>query len=67
MLKLYNSNQRNFLKKLEIILNERKLKQRNQSALVRKILDTVQKQGDILFHECDDKNQGRIVLRQMPG
>ena len=46
MLKLYNSNQRNFLKKLEIILNERKLKQRNQSALVRKILDTVQKQGD---------------------
>ena len=34
------------MKKLEIILNERKLKQRNQSALVRKILDTVQKQGD---------------------
>ena len=38
MLNFFNANKNNSLRKLENILNSRKLKQQNQSAVVRKIL-----------------------------
>ena len=46
MLKLFNANQKNFSKKLEQILNLRKLKQLDQSSSVKKILYDVKKKGD---------------------
>ena len=46
MLQYLNANQKNFLIKLEKILNKRKLKQKNQSSTVKNILNNVIKQGD---------------------
>ncbi len=46
MLKFFNSNQHNFPKKLEKILEKRKFSQRNQSSTVKKILLDVKNQGD---------------------
>ncbi len=46
MLKFYSANSNNFLKKLETVLLKRKLEQRGQPSLTRKILRTVKKQGD---------------------
>ena len=46
MLKFFNANQKDFKKKLELILNVRNLKQRNQSTSVKKILTDVKRQGD---------------------
>ena len=46
MLKFLNANQKNFLSKLEFILNTRKIKQNNQSLIVKKILKDVKKSGD---------------------
>ena len=51
MLKLFNANKKNFSKKLELILNLRKLKQQNQSSAIKKILSevidvTLDDQGD---------------------
>ena len=46
MLKFLNFNQKNSLKKLETILNVRKSRQQNQSAIVKKILYNVKKNGD---------------------
>ena len=46
MLKSLNFNQKNSLKKLEIILNVRKSRQQNQSAIVKKIINDVKKNGD---------------------
>ncbi len=46
MLKFLNANQANFVKRLELILNSRKLKQQNKSIIVKKILSNVRKKGD---------------------
>ena len=46
MLKYFNANQRNFLNKLEKVLEKRKIKQRNQSDVVKKILASVKRNGD---------------------
>ena len=46
MLKFFNANQKNFLKKLDIVLSVRKLQQKNQSSSVKKILYDVRKEGD---------------------
>jgi len=46
MLKFLNGNQKNFLRKLEIILNKRKTKQQTKSSAVKKILIDVKKNGD---------------------
>ncbi len=46
MLKYLNLNQKNSLKKLELILNVRKSRQQNQSAIVKKIINNVKKNGD---------------------
>ena len=45
MLKFFNTNQKNFSKKLESILNLRKSKQKYKSATVKKILLDVKKKG----------------------
>ena len=45
MLKFFNANQKNFLKKLEFVLNSRKLKQQNKSNLVKQILINVKKKA----------------------
>ena len=46
MLKFFDANKKDSLKKLETILNKRKLKQRNNSNQIRKILYNVKNQGD---------------------
>ena len=46
MLKFLNSNQKNFQKKLEFILDSRKIKQRDQSNKIKKILFNVKNKGD---------------------
>ena len=46
MLKFLNANQADFGKRLELILNSRKLKQQNKSTTVKKILSDVRKKGD---------------------
>tara|TARA_B100000963_G_scaffold259377_1_gene227601 strand:- start:198 stop:1496 length:1299 start_codon:yes stop_codon:yes gene_type:complete len=46
MLNVFNANQKNYLKKLELILSKRKLKQQNYSTKVKKILLKVKKDGD---------------------
>ena len=43
MLKIINLNQKNFLKRLENILNKRKLNQKNEIFLVNKIISNVKK------------------------
>ena len=46
MLKFFNGNQNNFLKKLELVLNKRKLKQTSKIAVVKSIIANVKKKGD---------------------
>tara|TARA_B100000989_G_C19528862_1_gene468510 strand:- start:222 stop:1520 length:1299 start_codon:yes stop_codon:yes gene_type:complete len=46
MLNFFNANQKNYLKKLELILSKRKFKQLNYSSNVKKILLNVKKDGD---------------------
>ena len=53
MLKYFNFNTSNSLKKLEIILDKRKIKQKSQSAAVKKILEDVKIKGDkaVIYYE----------------
>jgi len=46
MLKIINFNQKNFLGKLQDILNKRKSKQKAKTAIVNKIIFNVKKKGD---------------------
>ena len=46
MLKFLNADQKGSLKKLKLILEMRKLKQKNQSITVKKIINNVKKYGD---------------------
>jgi len=46
MLKSINGNQNNFLKKLELILDKRKLVQKSKSNVVKPIIKNVKKNGD---------------------
>jgi len=46
MLKFLALSKKKSLKKLEVILNTRKFKQKNQTAIIKKILDNVKKKGD---------------------
>ncbi len=46
MLNFFNANDKNFTKKLELILNKRKINQKNQSKKVNNILSNVKKYGD---------------------
>ena len=46
MLKFFNANQLNFLKKLETTLDKRKINQSSYSIEIKKILSDVKNQGD---------------------
>ena len=46
MLRYLNGNQKNFLKKLETILNKRKLIQKNKAGVIKPIIENVKKNGD---------------------
>ena len=46
MIKFFNANKKDSLKKLESFLSLRKSRQRNQSSVVKKILLKVKKNGD---------------------
>ena len=46
ILKFLNTNQKNYLQKLELILGARKLKQQDQSSNIKQILFNVKKYGD---------------------
>ena len=46
MLRYINGNQKNFQKKLELILNERKLIQKSKLGTVKNIIKNVRKNGD---------------------
>ena len=46
MLKYFNANKNNSIKKLERVLNKRKFKQSNELFIVKKILSDVKKNGD---------------------
>ena len=68
MLKFFNTNQKNFSKKLESILNLRKSKQKYKSATVKKILLDVKKKGDKAIIKYEKKfskiksNSNKIVF-----
>ena len=68
MLKFFNTNQKNFSKKLESILNLRKSKQKYKSATVKKILLDVKKKGDKAVIKYEKKfskiksNSNKIVF-----
>ena len=46
MLRFFNSNKKNSINKLELILNSRKSNQQNQSIIVKRITSNVKKNGD---------------------
>ncbi len=46
MLKIFNLNKNNSIKNLDLILNKRKINQKNKSTIVRKILLKVKNKGD---------------------
>ena len=55
MLRYLNGNQKNFQKKLKLILNERKLTQKNKSGNVKNIIKNVKKNGDKAVIEYEKK------------
>ena len=55
MLKFFNADQKNSLKKLEEILNSRKIKQKIQTSKVRQIILSVKKNGDNALINCEKK------------
>ena len=55
MMKFFNANKKNSLKKLEMILNKRKLNQKNQSKIVKQLLSNVKKYGDIAVLKYEKK------------
>ena len=60
MLKFLNAKQKNSMKKLELILNERKLKQQSESSIVKKIIKDVTKKTDKKVKESIDLAFKRI-------
>ena len=63
MIKYFNGNSKNSLKKLELILSKRKINQLSQSSYIKKILFNVKNQGDqaIINYE---KNFQKLVIIQ---
>ena len=55
MIKFFNANKKNSLKKLEMILNKRKFNQKNQSKIVKQLLSNVKKYGDIAVLKYEKK------------
>jgi len=55
MLKNINGNKKNFQKELELILNKRKLAQKNKSNVVKTIIESVKKNGDKALIKYEEK------------
>ena len=63
ILKILNCNKINFLKNLEIFLNNRKLFQQNKSTSVKKIIKNVIKNGDKAVLKYEKKfNKNKIII-----
>ena len=63
MMKFFNANSKNSIKRLEIILGIRKQKQQNQSKIVKQLLANVKKYGDkavIKYEKKFSKEKGNI-------
>ncbi len=66
MLKFLNAKQKNSMKKLELILNERKLKQQSESSIVKKIIKDVIKKGDTAVINYEKKfSKIKIVSKKL--
>ena len=63
MLRFLNGNQNNFKKKLELILDKRKLVQKNKSNIVKPIIKNVKKNGDSAVIKYE-KKFSRIKLKK---
>ena len=55
MLKNINGNKKNFQRELELILNKRKLAQKNKSNVVKTIIESVKKNGDKALIKYEEK------------
>ena len=55
ILKLLNSNQKNFIQKLELILKKRKVNRSSKSLLVKKIISDVIKNKDQALIKYENK------------
>ena len=55
MLRYFDANKKNSIKKLETVLDERKLKQKKQLSTVRNILENVKKSGDYAVIKYEKK------------
>ncbi len=66
MLRFFNANQKNSLKKLELILDSRKLRQQTKSNNVKKILSDVKKFGDSALIKYEKKfSRKKISLKKL--
>ena len=66
MLKFLNAKKKNSMKKLELILNERKLKQQSESSIVKKIIKDVIKKGDTAVINYEKKfSKIKIVSKKL--
>ena len=66
MLKFLNAKKKNSIKKLELILNERKLKQQSESSIVKKIIKDVIKKGDTAVINYEKKfSKTKIVSKKL--
>jgi histidinol dehydrogenase len=63
MIRFLNGNQNNFKKKLELILEKRKLVQKNKSNIVKPIIENVKKNGDSAVIKYE-KKFSRIKLKK---
>ena len=55
MLRYFDANKKNSIKKLETVLDERKLKQKKQLSTVRNILENVKRSGDYAVIKYEKK------------
>ena len=60
MLKFINYNKKNSLNNLEIILNKRKLSQKNKTSIVKKIILDVKKNGHLSPKRASSGSAQRI-------
>ena len=64
MIKFFNGNSKNSLKKLELILSKRKINQLSQSSYIKKIVYNVKKQGDQAIINYEKNFQKLVVIQK---
>ena len=64
MIKFFNGNSKNSLKKLELILSKRKINQLSQSSYIKKIVYNVKKQGDQAIINYEKKFSKLVVIQK---